>query len=271
MDRYFEQNHLNWNERAGIHTLDRTGFYDLEAFRAGNSVLLPLEAAEIGDVAGKDLLHLQCHFGLDTLSLARLGARVTGLDFSEVAIKAARELAGECGLEARFVEGNVYDTRRLIEETFDMVYVTWGTICWLPDVAGWAEIVAASLKPGGEFYFADAHPNIQMLEEENGELVVRYAADTPVDQPLNFAEPITYTGDDTPLANPDCHEWNHSLGTLFSGLTGAGLEITMLNEHQELPWPQFPMMVEAGKGLFRLPDGVPRIPLALSLKARKNI
>lgn len=269
MDKLFEDNRTNWDERARIHTRDTTGFYDLEAFRSGNDVLGPVEAAEIGDVTGKRLLHLQCHFGLDTLSLARRGAHVTGLDFAPSAIAAARDLAEEVGLEAQFVEGNLYDAPDLVEGTFDIVYVSWGAICWLPDIRRWAEIVANFLNSDGVFYFAESHPMFNLLEEEDGDIVLRYGWLTPKDEPLSFDEAVTYTGDETPLTSTRTHEWHHPLSEIFGGLRDAGLQIEMFNEHTVLPWPQLPMMVETSQGLYRLPDGKPEIPLSFSLKARK--
>lgn len=270
-EEHFEQNRLNWDERARIHVRDASGFYEIEAFRCGQDVLGPIESEEIGDVSGKNILHLQCHFGLDTLCLARRGAEVTGLDFSGTAIKAARNLADETEIEAKFVEGNVYDAPNLIDDTFDMVYVTWGTICWLPDVPKWARIVSDFLVPNGVLYFADHHPLLALLEYEQGDLVVRYAWRTPKDAPMTFDEGLTYTGDETPLVNRRNNEWNHPLSEIFTGLTDAGLSVEKLREHTAVPWQAFACMIEAGDGLYRLPDGAPEIPLAVSLTARKSI
>jgi SAM-dependent methyltransferase len=264
-----EQNRLAWDERARIHVRDETGFYDVEGFRAGGDKLGPIETAEIGDVSGLDIVHLQCHFGLDTLSLARRGARVTGLDFSGEAIAAARGLAEETGIEATFVEGNVYDAPKLIEGQFDMVYVTWGTVYWLPDIAGWCDVVGHFVKPGGLLYFADFHPFTATLEEIDGRLVATYDWRTPRDRPLNFDEETTYTGDATPREHRRDNEWIHPLSAIVSGLLANGLQIEQLNEHETLPWPFVPMAVEAGESQWRLPDGQPRIPLAVSIKARR--
>src|SRR6185295_1350761 len=138
---------------------DLTGAYGIERFLAGEDVLYPIEAAEIGDVSGLKVLHLQCHIGLDTLCLARRGARVTGLDFSAAALRHARGFANDAGIEARFVHGEVYDAAVLCGTDFDLVYATWGTISWLPDIRRWGAVVAALLKPGGALYFADQHPS----------------------------------------------------------------------------------------------------------------
>jgi len=267
---FFETNRRNWDERVPIHVRDATGFYNTEAIVAGRDTLGSIEAGELGEVRGRRLLHLQCHIGLDTLSLARRGAEATGLDFSPRAIAAARDLARRAGIPARFVEGNVYDAATLAPGPFDIVYTTWGTTTWLPDIARWAQAIAAVLAPGGLLYFADDHPAAQMLEQIDGRLVSTYPWRTPPEAPLAFEASTTYTGDPTPLANTVTYQWIHPVSEIVSGLLAAGLQIEMLHEHELLPWKPFRMMVPAGDGYYRLPDGVPRIPLAVSLKARKK-
>src|SRR5262245_40349214 len=181
-----EINRQNWDERVAIHARDTTGDYMLDQFRAGEDALHDIEAAELGDIAGKRVLHLQCHIGRDTLCLVRRGAIATGLDFSEPALAVARQLARETALAATFVQGTVDDAPRLTPGLFDLVFTTWGTICWLPDMARWAEIIAAVLKPGGELYFADMHPTFAVLEVVDGKLVPTWDFDTPPDAPLLF-------------------------------------------------------------------------------------
>lgn len=270
MQDVFAINRRNWDDRARVHLQDRNGAYGIDAFRAGKDSLFPIEAAEIGDIAGKDVLHLQCHFGLDSLSLARRGARVTGLDFSPVAIAGARALAEETGLSARFVEGNLYDAPRLIAERFDMVYTTWGTLMWLPDLRQWAQVVAELLKLGGSFYFLDVHPYTMALDEVDGRLQPCYAWRTPRDQPLIFVEETTYTGDDTALASPETRQWIHPLSDTVAALLEAGLTLDFLREHDVLTWQLFSFLEPAGNGLYRLPaDRVP-LPLSVSLRASKR-
>src|SRR5207244_11051419 len=174
----------NWEDRVPIHLRDTTGCYQVEAFLAGAKPLDPIVAAELGDVRGRRLLHLQCHFGLDTISLARRGAEATGLDFSPSAIAAARDFARRTGIAAHFVEGNVYDAATLAPGPFDIVYTTWGTICWLPDVTRWAQTIAVVLAPGGSLYFADGHPSALALEEVEGRLVATYPWRPPPEFPL---------------------------------------------------------------------------------------
>ncbi|SCZ08875.1 class I SAM-dependent methyltransferase [Microvirga guangxiensis] len=232
------------------------------------TTFLPIEASEIGDVKGKRLLHLQCHFGLDTLSLARRGATVTGLDFSPVAIEGARDLARKANLQATFVEADVYDARDAIEGSFDMVFSSWGTICWLPDVKRWAEVVSDMLAPGGTFYFLDSHPSAQVLDERDGRLEPTYGWRTPMEKPDVFEETKSYTGDAHKEAIKD-YNWIHPLSDIIGGLLEAGLRLEALNEHERLPYKLFPMMVPAESGMFRLPDGAVPIPLAFSLRAVK--
>lgn len=266
---YTDANRANWDDRAAIHLRDATGFYRLDAFRAGEDVLNPIEAAEIGDVAGRRLVHLQCHFGLDSLSLARRGAAVTGIDFSSVAIAGARRLADETGIAARFVEGDVLAARDLVEGQFDIAYATWGTITWLPDIRRWAATVAALLAPGGFLYLADAHPAALAFEQVGDALVLTHPWHTAPDRPLVFDGPETYTGDATPLAHPRTYEWAHPLSAIIGGLLDAGLRLEFLHEHEEVPWRIWPLAVPAGHGLYRLPGHLPAMPLAFSLKAAR--
>ena len=264
-----ELNRRSWNERVAIHVRDATGFYGVDAFRAGKKTLHAIEDAELGDVAGKRLLHLQCHFGLDTLSLARRGAIVTGLDFSSAAIEAAQLLAAETGLDARFVEGPVERAPELTPGPFDLVFTTWGTIAWLPDVEAWARAISTVLRPGGELYFADAHPNFLVFEEEAGRLMLSYDFDTPKEQPLSFTDETTYTGDATVLCNQATRNWIHSLSSVLSALTSAGMTIALFREHEVLPWRGLPCLVPTAGRMWRLPDGHPRFPLSYSLRAQK--
>jgi len=266
---YRAANRANWDERVAIHRANRTGSYRIADFLAGENSLHPIEDRELGSVDGARLLHLQCHFGLDTLRLARRGATVTGVDFSPAAIAEARALAAQVGREdAQFVESDVYAAAEAVEGRFDIVYTTWGVICWLPDLDAWARVIAAKLAPGGRFYFAEGHPFMLMLEEIDGRLVPTYPQDTPADRPLVFDTAQTYTGDPTPLQQTRTYEWIHSISRLLTALDRAGLAVDWLHEHSEVPWAPFPMCVPAGAGLYRLPPDQPPLPLALSLSAR---
>ncbi len=266
---WHQANLSNWNNRAALHIRDATGFYNVDRFLAGEDTLCPIGSAEIGDVKGKTLLHLQCHFGLDTLSLARRGAVVTGLDFSPVAIEGARDLARKANVLATFVEADVYDARKVIEGTFDRVYSTWGTICWLPDVKRWAKVVSDMLSPGGTFYFLDSHPSAQVLDQHNGRLEPTYGWRTPKEKPDMFEESHSYTGD-AHDETVKLYNWIHPLSEIIGGLLEAGLQLEFLHEHEYLPYKLFPMMVPVGNGMFRLPDGSVPIPLSFSLRAVKK-
>jgi SAM-dependent methyltransferase len=268
-DLWQQANLSVWNNRAALHIRDATGFYDVEGFLAGRDTLYPVEASEIGDVKGKRLLHLQCHFGLDTLSLARRGAVVTGLDFSPVAIEGARDLALKANLPATFVQADVYDAGAVIPDQFDMVYTSWGTICWLSDIRRWAEVVAGMLVPGGVFHFVDSHPSAQVLDERDGRLEPTYGWRTPKEKPDAFVETKTYTGDEHKQAMTD-YNWIHPISDIVGSLIEAGLTLEFLHEHEILPYRLFPSMVPTGDGMFRLPDGVVPIPLSFSFKAVKT-
>jgi SAM-dependent methyltransferase len=199
----------------------------------------------------------------------RRGGVATGLDFSSVALNVARQLADETGLKARFVEGAVDDAPRLTPGPFDLVFTTWGTICWLPDVKVWARAIGAVLAPGGELYFADTHPGFAIMEEEAGRLVPTHDFQSAADRPLEFVNATTYTGDPTIMTHQSTREWIHSLSAIFGALIDAGLAITMFHEHEVLPWQGVRTLAPASDRLWRLPDGHPRIPLSFSLKARK--
>ena len=262
-------NRRNWDERVAIHARDSTGDYMLDRFRAGEDALHDIEAAELGDIAGKRVLHLQCHIGRDTLCLVRRGAIATGLDFSEPALTVARQLARETNLSVEFVHGTVDDAPKLAPGPFDLVFTTWGTICWLPDMKRWARVIASVLKPGGELYFADMHPSFAVLEVVDGKLVPSWNFDTPPEAPLSFTNATTYTGDPTVMQNQSTREWIHSLSMVLGALIDAGLSITMFREHELLPWQGLPILVPATERMWRLPDGLPRMPLSYSLRATK--
>jgi SAM-dependent methyltransferase len=274
----FAINQARWDEVVAIHVA--SPFYRVREFLAGEDILLPIEAAEIGDLKGKSLVHLQCHFGLDTLALARRGATVTGLDFSKNAIAAARDLAAQAGIKANFVEGNLYDAPALIAERFDRAYVSWGAINWLPDIRGWAKVVATMLKPGGELYLLEGHPFAMTLDQvadgvsPGGE----QDASAPLrptfpyfsnGAPLTFEMETTYTGDGPKLTNTRTHEFVHSLGDILGALIDAGLVLTHLKEHDSLAWAMWPKLIEGPDRMYRMPAGEPSLPLSFSVKARK--
>lgn len=276
---YYEANRARWDESVPIHVASKG--YDLEGFLGGAKTLYPVEMKEVGDVTGKALLHLQCHFGMDTLNWARLGARVTGLDFSPAAVKQARELADQIGIaDATFVQANVYDAPEVLSGgTFDIVYTGIGALCWLPDIRRWAQIVAGLLKPGGFVYVYEGHPVLWALddEREDHELVLRYPY-FETEKPSEWSGESTYV-DGPPLNNIKTFEWNHGLGEIVTALIDAGLRLEFLHEHREVAWQALPWMTSetehdgtryARRDDWQLPPAQREwCPLMYSLRATK--
>ncbi|GAA4511368.1 MULTISPECIES: class I SAM-dependent methyltransferase [Nonomuraea] len=260
---YLAVNRANWDERVAIHVA--SDFYDVPGFKAGGDPLRDFEIEEVGDVAGKSLAHLQCHFGLDTLAWARRGAQVCGLDLSEKAVETATALAEECGLEARFVAADVYDAPVALGGAYDIVYTGIGALVWLPDMRRWAEVVAALLKPGGFLYLSEFHPFTDMLDDAEGSTVT---FDYFRSDPQIWDEPYTYTGSEE-LANTTSVQFQHTLGEVVSALAWAGLRIDFLHEHDHTLFRRFGNL-EAHGPVYRLPEGRPRIPLMFSIKASRQ-
>jgi len=264
----FAANRAWWDGVVEAHV--KSPSYLTQAFRDGGDTLHPVEGEEIGDVRGKTLVHLQCHFGLDTLSLARRGAKVTGLDFSANALLQARALAQETGIDARFVESNVYDAPAVLGQTYDIAYVTWGAINWLPDLGRWARVVASVLKPGGFLYLLEGHPAALMLSQptKDDPLTPSYPYFAH-EAPQVFDEPGTYADRNAKLTHTVAHEWAHPISEILGALIGAGLAIEMFHEHDRLAWQLWPCLEYDGNRMYRLPEGRIRVPLSFSLKARK--
>ena len=256
-------NRANWDDRVPVHLASK--FYDLDGFRAGAGSLRPFEAAEAGDVRGKRLLHLQCHVGLDTLSWAANGALVTGLDFSEPAIEAARSLAADRAVDASFVAADVYDAvEALGGRRFDVVYTGTGALIWLPDITRWAGVVAALLEPGGFLYLVEGHPFAQVMDDARGVSIVRDYFD---DQPRVEDYPYTYTGGPA-LAHARSVEFQHQLGQVVTALADAGLRIDFLHEHDFDAFQRFQSLERHGSE-YRFPAGSARVPMMFSLRATR--
>jgi len=276
LDPYREANRARWDESVAIHAA--SDFYGVDRFLAGESTLLELDHQEVGDVAGKSLLHLQCHFGLDTLSWARMGADVVGVDFAASAVKTAKEIAKRAGLPAEFVESELYASPDVLANrlsTFDIVYVNLGALCWLPDITGWAQVCAGFLREGGKLYVRDVHPVTQTLDDESapGELRLLYPY-FETTQPQHWAGSEDYADDSASLEHHDSYEWNHSLGEIVSAVIDAGLQVEFLHEQDWTVYRALPWLVEAERGIWRLPDreGTAdlRLPLMFSLFAKKD-
>jgi SAM-dependent methyltransferase len=263
-----------WDERAPLHAGPGSA-YDLDAFRSDPHRLHAIELAEVGDVAGKTLLHLQCHIGTDTLSWAGRGATVTGVDFSPPALAVARGLADDLGLadRARFVESDVYGLPDVLDGAFDVAFASWGAIEWLPDVARWFRVAAHFTAPGGIVYLADGHPTAWMFNEPAtpGDLRLTYPYFT-TEAPVAWVGPDetgSYAVPDAPTAHNDTREWSHPLGSIVQAAIDAGLLVELLHEHAAVPWAMFPFLERGDDRMWHLPAGMPSFPLAFSIRARK--
>jgi SAM-dependent methyltransferase len=269
MNDYTRANRRLWNAWTKIH--EASEFYDNESFKAGRNTLRSIELEELGDVNGKSLLHLQCHFGQDTLSWAHLGAQVTGVDLSDEAISLAQSLAAELNLEACFICSDLYELPNVLDRQFDIVFTSYGVLAWLSDLPRWAEIIAQYLKPGGTFYIVEIHPFTDTLNDWEPEknLSICY----PYFQPN---EPFTYDAE-TSYAEPDAkhtepitnYQWSHSLGEIINALIEAGLQFQFLHEFPMTVFQHLPVMQERD-GWWWLPEGSPELPFLFSLKATKS-
>jgi SAM-dependent methyltransferase len=261
---WFASNQAMWDERVPIHVGGT--FYDVDDFRAKPDRIRPFEAEEVGDVRGKSLMHLQCHFGLDTLSWATRGATVVGLDFSEPAIAAARGLAAELDLPAEFVAANVYDAvEALGGRTFDIVYTGLGALNWLPDLDRWATVATSLVAPGGFLYVSEFHPVTWCFEWRQLVMELDYFSSEPyVDD-----TPGTYADSDAPTEHTLNYEWQHTLGDIVSTVIAHGLTLEVLHEHGFTLFPRWPFLVKSALDEYRFPEGQPRLPLMYSLRARK--
>lgn len=280
-----DANKAYWNERIDTHV--KSEHYDAEGFRAGGTSLMPLEREEVGPVAGKTLLHLQCHFGLDTLSWARLGARATGVDFSENAIVAARKLSAETGVKADFVCCDVLELAEHLpgeQHTFDVVFTSYGVLDYLPDINRWAKVVARFLKPGGFFYMAEIHPFALVFDHgprvEGMELkhpysfaggIAEHSAGNTQRRPVKWdaTDEPTYTGGEERFASNTAYSWNHGVGEVLTALISAGLRIEFVREWPYGCYEIFPFMHRDGQGYFRLNEHAKSVPLLYSVKASK--
>jgi 2-polyprenyl-3-methyl-5-hydroxy-6-metoxy-1,4-benzoquinol methylase len=251
-----------WDERVPIHVA--SDFYDVDAFKAGASTLRRFELEEVGDVSGRSLVHLQCHFGLDTLSWARLGARVAGLDFSRPAVEAARSLAAEAELDAEFVCASVYEAPAALGgRRFDIVYTGLGALNWLPDVTRWARVVADLVAPGGFLYLSEFHPIADVFADQD--LTIEH--DYFQTESFTFDDPGTYADLEARTEHNRAEQWQHPLGEVVSAVIAAGLTIELLHEHDHTLFPRWPFLEREGAA-YRFPPGHPRLPLMFSLLAR---
>jgi SAM-dependent methyltransferase len=272
-DDYRAFNKANWDERAPAHAASPG--YHLAEFRADPAYLshvVRFDVPLLGDVAGLRGVHLQCHIGTDTISLARLGARMTGLDFSPAAVAQAAALSEELGAGVDFVEADVYDAADVLGEgEFDLVFTGIGALNWIPSVARWAAVVARLLRPGGRLFIREGHPVLWALADigDDGRLVIEFPY-VEREEPTVWDEPGTYVETDTEFEHTVTQEWNHGLGEIVTALLEQGLRLDMLVEHDSVPFDPFPgHFEEVADGEFRLKDRPWRLPHSYTIRATK--
>jgi SAM-dependent methyltransferase len=274
VDDYAAVNRANWDERVPAHAASPE--YSVDKFIADPEFLsgvvrfdLPL----LGDISGQRGVHLQCHIGTDTISLARLGASITGVDFSEPAVRQAGTLAERTGADARFVQADLYDAAEAVGRGgFDFVFTGIGALCWLPSVGRWAGVVASLLRPGGRLFIREGHPMLWAAQERRDDdlLVIDYPY-FERDEPMIFDEGGTYVSTDAVFEHNVTHEWNHGIGEIVTALLDAGMAITGLTEHDSVPWEALPgQMTQTGGGEWQLTDRPWRLAHSYTLQAIKH-
>jgi SAM-dependent methyltransferase len=268
VNEYMEANRRHWDELVPIH--EASSFYDVPSFRQGRSTLLPVEKREVGSVRGKTLLHLLCHFGLDTMSWSREGATVTGADFSHPAIATARLIALQQGIEARFIHCDLYDLEQHLGGSFDVVFMSYGVVNWLPDLKEWARIAARYTKPGGFVYLVDFHPLTTALDDRpdvNGmSLAYPYFG---TGQPTPWSDDGSYADRLAHLDNRTTYEFTHDLGEIVTSLIDAGLYVEFLHEYPFAAYAKSPTMIRGDDGYYYPPADAPSFPYTFSIKATK--
>ncbi len=267
MKEYLEANKNRWDQLTLEH--QHSAFYDLEGFKRGNDRLRSIELSELGDVAGKKLLHLQCHFGLDTLAWARRGAIATGVDFSQSAIDLANSLSEELDIPAAFVCSDIYALREHLSGEYDVVFTSYGVLHGLPDLVGWAETISHFLNPGGIFYIVEDHPMFRVFRPKPGGEFRAERAYFFSPEPQRIEAAGSYATDNEGTSGVS-YVWDHSLGEIINALISAGLTIEFLHEFPFAARAKFPFMVQGEDGWWRLPPHQHgTIPFLFSLQARK--
>ena len=270
---HFEDNKKSWNKRTAIHK--DSAFYDLASFKNSKSSLNKIELEELGDVKGKTLLHLQCHFGMDTMSWAKEGATCVGVDLSDEAINLAKTINAELKLNAEFICANIYDLKDASkippkegfrEAGFDIVFTSYGTIGWLPDLDKWAEIISHFLKPGGIFYIADFHPALWMMDEDFERIKYHYFNTEVITEEISG----TYSDRDAPIKSIE-HCWNHSFSEIIKALLKHNLQIEMFNEFSFSPYNCFRNLEQGADGMWRIKGLDEKMPMMYSIKAVKQV
>ena len=271
---WFSDNKANWNNRAALHEASGYGIEELVANPDAVSPELKQDLFRFGNLDGKDVIHLQCHLGTDTVGFVRQGARrVVGVDFSDESLRRASIIAKRCGHSIEFVESNVYDAREAIEGDFDLVYTSLGVLCWLPDVSKWAKVVASFLKRGGSFFIRDDHPMFMTIGDDvsNGLKIEDPYFEQNEPQSWDFDGSYVAADENVPrVTNTVSHQWNHSLGEVISALINAGLCIDKVEETPFSAWCPWPgLMTQTNDGRWRLTDSPERVPMQFVIEAHK--
>ncbi len=270
LDEYRLANRANWDSRVDIHF--GSNGYGVDKFASDPAHLsheVTFDKEKLGDVAGKKLIHLQCHIGTDTISWARLGAEVTGIDLSEKSIAAAQELSRIAQTPARFLVSELYDSPSVVPEKFDIVYTGCGAICWLPDIKAWAKVVASFLDAGGLFYMCESTPILWALDWEDMDRLSVTESYFETVEPVAVVEEDTYEGEGV-VASPLNYSWNHGMGEILTALLNAGFRLDAIEEYDFCGWQGINQMVEGEDGFWRLPHGQDRLPLMWSVLATKT-
>ncbi|MHA1126554.1 MAG: class I SAM-dependent methyltransferase [Candidatus Heimdallarchaeota archaeon] len=267
-EEFFQANLNRWNERVKINAQSK--FYDLEGFMKGKSSLLPIEVKELGDVTDKTMLHMQCHFGMDSLSWARKGAKVTAVDFAPEAVKLARELSETLEIPAKFIEANIYDIPQIISEKYDIVFTSYGVLCWLPDIKKWAEVIDHCLKPKGVFYIIESHPFGFLVDENYNE---RFQTGYPYfteGKAFRYEDETNPIDQEKTLENVTSFEWIHPLSTIINSLIDVGLQIEFVHEYPYSFFPIHPDMKKGDNEYFHFQNKNFNVPMMFSLMAKKK-
>ena len=261
---YISKNRQSWNNRVDVHV--QSAFYDNERFLQGKSSLNAIELGLLGYVAGKTILHLQCHFGQDSISLARMGASVTAVDLSDRAIEKGRLFAEQIGVAVDFICCDIYDLAGHLDRQFDIVFTSYGTIGWLPDLDKWGALVSRFLKPGGKFVFVEFHPVVWMFDDDFDRIAYPYSSS----EAFVETQSGTYAERDAPIESQYVC-WNHGLGKVLQALVGAGLELISFEEFDYSPYNCFKHAIEYEPGKFRIEHIGNKMPMVYALKAlQKN-
>jgi len=261
-ENYLEINKASWNRRTSHHI--SSDFYDMEGFKAGNTSLNNIELDLLGDIKGKSILHLQCHFGQDTMSFARMGAQATGIDLSDEAIKQAKKINDELDLDATFVESDVYDLPNNLEGEFDIVFTSYGTIGWLPNLDKWAKVVSYFLKPSGKFVFVEFHPNVWMYDDDFTHVKYNYFNDEAIIEAVDG----TYAQNEKEETF-DSVSWNHGLSEVITSLLNQGLKIEGFKEYNYSPYDCFDHTEKVADKKYIIKPFGTKMPLCYSLVCRK--